>query len=476
MSALSKILCIAMDAGDKDLILQWAGEGILPTFGRLLEEAAWGITKNPPALFVGAVWPSFATGTSPTRHGRYSPKQLVPGTYEFQRLPSSEIKEPLFWETLSRAGKRIAVIDVPRTRLARDLNGIQLFNWFSHDPEPEGFVTWPEGLAEEVKEKYGLNPIPRCDGERTTPDEFRELRNILTDRVRRKGELSRDLLRKGGWDLFLTVFTESHCAGHQFWRIHDSQHFKHDPALTVSLGDPLRDVYREIDSQIGRLLEEAGPETAVFVLASHGMGPHYDGTAVLDAMLAGLERHYDLWMRFRTKRDRFGHRLCYKVPNNTVYGGIRVNLAGREPHGRVKPGAGYERLRDRLIRDLGEFINLETKEPVVQKVHRIEELYPGEDTSRFPDLIVEWNRRAPIRAVTSPKTGEIEGEYHGCRTGDHKPDGLFFMKGPGIPAGRLKEPISVMDFAPTFAEWLGASMPTAQGKSLLSQLTVSHAD
>ncbi|MGH7197318.1 MAG: alkaline phosphatase family protein [Candidatus Omnitrophota bacterium] len=476
MSTYSKILFIGMDAGDKDLILGWAREGVLPAFERLLKESAWGITKNPPGLFVGAVWPSFATGASPSKHGRYSPKQFVPGTYEFQKLRLSEMKEPLFWETLSRAGKRMAVIDVPRVRLAREFKGVQLFNWLSHDPEPEGFVTSPEELAEEVKRKYGLNSIPRCDGKRAIPEEFRELRDALIKRVGQKREFSRDLLRRDAWDFFLTVFTESHCAGHQFWALRDPSHPKHDPEIAACLGDPMRDVYREIDASIGNLLDEVGPDTAVFVLASHGMGPHFDGTAILEEMLTRMETRYDPWMRFRTKKSRFGHRLCFKVPNNTVYGGIRINLAGREPQGRVKPGAAYERLRNRLIRDLGEFINLETKEPAVEKVHRIETLYPDEDTSFFPDLIVEWNRRARISSVFSPKTGRIDGKYQGCRTGDHKPEGLFFMKGPGIPVGRLEGAVSVMDFAPTFAELLGVPMPSARGRSLFSNLTVPNAD
>jgi predicted AlkP superfamily phosphohydrolase/phosphomutase len=479
MTPLSKVLFIGIDAGDKDLVLRWADEGVLPTFGRLLAESAWGITKNPPGLFVGAIWPSFSTGTSPARHGRYSPRQIKPGVYASKRFSSAQLQGSLFWEDLSRAGRRSAVIDVPRIRLAKDLNGIQLFNWLSHDPEPEGFTSSPSHLADEVVSRFGANPMERCDGKRSAAGDYLHLRELLRARVRQKARLSRHFLSQGGWDLFLTVFTEAHCMGHQTWHLQDPGHPQYDAALADASGNALREVYREIDSAVGEILGDAGPDTAVFVLASHGMGPHYDGTAVLDKMLVRLEERYDPFMRWRKKADRadadweerrFEHRLCYKVPNNNAYGSIRINLKGREPRGRVRPGADCRKFCDRLIRDLEAFTRADTRERIIRRVYRIEELYPGEETGHLPDLIVEWNRSAPIERVYSPKTGVVEGFYKGCRTGDHKPDGLFFAKGPGFRAGRLETPVSVMDFAPTISEFLNVPLPAVQGRSFLSQL------
>src|SRR6185436_19531560 len=52
-----------------------------------------------------------------------------------------------------------------------------------------------------------------------------------------------------------------------------------------TIGDPLRDVYIALDAAVGRLLEAAGPDTTAVVLCSHGMGPHYDGTHLLEEIL-----------------------------------------------------------------------------------------------------------------------------------------------------------------------------------------------
>lgn len=111
MNARAKILFIGIDSADGDLIRAWANAGVLPTFRELLRRGTWGVIKNPPGLFVGALWPSFSTGLSPARHGRFWFRQLRGGTYQLHRHRPHEIRGSVFWEALSRAGRRIAVID-----------------------------------------------------------------------------------------------------------------------------------------------------------------------------------------------------------------------------------------------------------------------------------------------------------------------------------------------------------------------------
>ena len=69
MKIPTRVLALAGDALDDVLVRRWAAEGVLPTFQRLLGEGTWATTLNPIGLYVGALWPSFATGASPARHG-----------------------------------------------------------------------------------------------------------------------------------------------------------------------------------------------------------------------------------------------------------------------------------------------------------------------------------------------------------------------------------------------------------------------
>ena len=51
-----------------------------------------------------------------------------------------------FWSHLSRAGRRVAILDVPLTRIDPSINGLQVVEWGGHD-SVYGFQTWPPGVA-----------------------------------------------------------------------------------------------------------------------------------------------------------------------------------------------------------------------------------------------------------------------------------------------------------------------------------------
>jgi len=499
MSSLAKVLFIGIDAADKDLILQWSRAGDLPHLNRLLETAAWGITHSPTGLYVGAIWPSFYTAVSPARHARYCYEQLQPGSYDIKRFSTREVKHAPFWDALDRAGKRVAVIDVPKTYPSELSSGMHVVDWGSHDPDPAGFRVWPEALGEDIERRFGIETMHNCNAFRTTGEEFRDFRDHLVRRVRRKTELSAWCLEQGNWDCLLTVFSESHCVGHQCWHLHDTRHHKHDPEFVAVAGNPMKAVYQAIDAGIGELLQKVGDDTHVMVFASHGMGPHYDATFMLDEMLQRLESEPPrqrraalaplasaLWKRLprnvrtvaKPLRNRArmslgvgesaarAARRSFGTPNNDAWGGIRINLAGREPNGRVTPGREYDDLCATLIRDLMDFTNATTGEPLVKAVLRSADLYQGENLHYLPDLLVEWNRSAPVSEIFSPKTGRITAEYKKCRTGDHTSEGLVFISGPSIAPGQLPTPVSVMDLAPTLASLNGVELADVDGRPI----------
>ena len=72
----------------------------------------------------------------------------------------------------------------------------------------------------------------------------------------------------------------------------------------------------------------------------------------------------------------------FMAPNNTVYGGVRINVRGREPGGVVVSRREYERVCARLTEDLLELVNVDTGEPVVHGVSRTEEHYRRDRSMR----------------------------------------------------------------------------------------------
>lgn len=500
MSRRTKVLFIGIDAGDKDLISRWARSGHLPNFRELFQSGAWGVTQSPPGLYVGAIWPSFFTAVSPARHSRYCYRQLVPGSYDINRFSPRDVKEEPFWDALDRSGKRVAVIDVPKTFPSPLSHGLHIVDWGSHDPDKAGFAAWPESRAPLIKQQFGIDATHNCNAFRQTGEEFKEFRDILIERARKKTELSEHHLDEGNWDCFLTVFSESHCVGHQCWHLHDTRHPKYEQRFVDIAGNPIKEVYKALDDGVGRLIRKAGTGANVVVFASHGMGPHYDATFMLDEILLRLEGlpppgekrsggrvgsppRLAMPRVIRTGIRRVGNkakralgwdeyarlarRRYFPIPNNDVYGGIRINLAGREPRGVVSPGREYEECCEKLSRDLMEFTNTTTKEPLVNDVLRSAELYEGENLHYLPDLLVEWNRREPVSEIYSLKTGPITGTYRKCRTGDHTSEGLIFMTGPAIVPGKLQSRVSITDLAPTIASFVGVQLDHVDGKPLV---------
>ncbi len=504
MTQKTRLLAIGLDAAEQSLIRRWMDSGDLPTLASLRERTVWGRTFNEPGLYTGSVWPSIFTGVSAGRHGRYYYRQIVNGTYSTAHFHPDELKHPPFWKAISDSGLRVAVIDVPKSMLTAGLNGIQVVDWGLHDPSFPSVHCWPSALAEELTRRFGVDPVGQCDAADRSPAQYRGLRDRLIARIDRKRSLIEHFLQQGSWDLFLAVFGDSHCAGHQFWHLHEPEDGQHE---TTGLEDFLKDIYIALDSAIGQLLDQVDSDTTVMVFTSHGFGPHYNANTLLDEVLRRLEgapkSHWPkvtqpvrslyrsfLPVNLRTRlrplatkvfkdveriddlsaaRDRQG-RKCFMLPSNDNCGNIRVNLVGREPQGRVRPGSEFDAFCASLAADLLEIVNLETDQPVVKEVLKTADHYSGDHLDDLPDIIVCYHQGSRIRRVHSTKIGTIEGDSVSCRTGDHRPEGLFFARRSGLRPGHLNQAVSAMDLAPTIAALLGFELPDVDGEPIAALL------
>ncbi|MEQ8752342.1 MAG: alkaline phosphatase family protein [Coleofasciculus sp. G1-WW12-02] len=491
----AKIFFIGLDGADRDLILQWAEAGLLQTFQSLLQQGAFGLTNDPPGIN-GCHWPTFFSGVSPAKHGRYWAQQIQPGTYDIGTFSFGW--EP-FWNVLSQAGRKIALVDAPEAPLAESLNGIQIVERHNYKQGNSSVQTYPLSLAAEIETQLGKNSIGSLRTVGRGIDELKDFRQNLLTSIEKKIELSSHFIKQGEWDLFLTAFREAHWAGHQCWHLHDPNHPEYDQEVVNAIGNPMKDIYIAIDAAIGKLLQQVSPETTVFIFASTGMGPNYTGVHVLDEILLRIEnpqraamrqevgntlnslKRYKflrqlkkrLWKPIQNIRgtgkppiSKLSNRKCFQVPSSEAFGGIRINLVGREPQGKIQPGQEYEEFCEALCQDLSELTNYDTGEPLIRNIFRSAEIYKGEHPMGHPDLLVEWNRNAPIASVYSPKVGKIDKVYWDSRTGDHKPGGLFLVSGASIEPKQVEQPTSIVDFAPTIASLLEVPLPTSDGQPI----------
>jgi predicted AlkP superfamily phosphohydrolase/phosphomutase len=486
------VLFLGLDAADAGLLRRGAADGSFPAFARLLARGAVATTRNPTALFVGAVWPSFTTALSPARHGRYCYEQHVPGTYRTKSFASADVRGAPFWRALDAKGRRTSVIDLPKAALDDAITGEQVCDWGTHDPDRAGFVATPAGLRDEVLAAIGPSPVGPCDGVRPDAEGLAALRDGLLRRMEARERWVASRL-DAGFDLVVAGFPEAHCAGHQAWHLHDETHERFDGALRARVGDVVHDVYRGLDAVVGRLLEKAGSDRRVLVLASHGMGPHHDGSAAFDAMLERIEpllppgrpprlrarwsrlvdrRRTRRWSRSLSKRLGFGlplgsrlaARTCFAVPNNEAWAAVRLNVVGREPLGRLRPGAEADACLEALRARLAEVRNGLDGGPVFGRIAFTRDLHDGPGAGSLPDLVAEWLRPRAIDALVHPVAGRVDAPYRGRRTGDHTEAGLALATGPGIEPGESPVPARVEDLGPTLASWLGVDVPGVDGR------------
>jgi predicted AlkP superfamily phosphohydrolase/phosphomutase len=393
--------------------------------------------------------------------------------------------------------------------------------WGGHDRH-FGFQTQPEAFSDEIERDYGLHPVFGMDARAVrdfAPDDFlarqggyrtRAEEKLFVDTllqgVALKSRLTLDLLRRRDWDFFLSVHGESHAVGHQQWHLHDSTHPRFNAEIRDYVGgDPVLQVYQALDESLGRVMDEVGGDALLLVHFSHGIGPHYDCTHLLEEVLTRLDQRERspakmrsaAWLKQKAKpvlgplrrfayavgvpealRGRVGQRLqvaeyaipemrarqrFFVGPNNALYAGIRLNLAGREPRGCVQPEEA-EAICTALEADLIDLKDADTGEPVVRAVFRSDDHHERRHDDLLPDLMVLWTWDRQTEAVASPKIGTVRAPYQGWRTGDHRPYGLLLMCGEGFESGARLPTIAVEDIGPSIAAYLGVTLDGVDGE------------
>ena len=215
--------------------------GRLPNFAAFFGTGATAADPPRRASWL-AEWPSFWTGRWPSQHGFYCFRQLVSGTYRIRRVSPDDVVDSSFWMSLDEAGLRTCMLDVPLVPQTRPVRGIHVTDWGTHDRMLDPHA-WPENVERELSESVGAHAVVgTCDayGERRG---WSDLVRDLGRGVEQRTELSLGLLVNDDWDCFATVYSESHCAGHQLWWAHDPSH----PDYSRDAADPLEGVYEILD-------------------------------------------------------------------------------------------------------------------------------------------------------------------------------------------------------------------------------------
>lgn len=480
------VVLIGLDGADDGLVRELLEAGKLPTLGALLERGRWGTMEATRGFSDTATWASFATCWTGDRHGWVSVRRLAPDSYDLVRIHREHLDGTPFWQRVSDAGHTVTVLDVPKAPMGRGLKGVELADWLAHVPDrPNAVCSDPPEFAAEVLARHGPGHGGDC-----TPGPGADLDAFATERTtlaRRVADLTLEQLEARDAGLVITVFGSAHCVGHAAWHRHVD--------AAPGAPDPVADLYRRLDGHVGEIVDAVGPDATVIVFATRGMTSEFSGTDLTDEVLRRLEpdapaqvgRHHRLvtaWRRWvplrlrqampgawhRSARELMGQararRSFFAVEPGSLSGGVRVNLAGREPAGVVAP-EDFEATLARLTAAFEALVDADTGAPAVDAVERVSERWAGPRADALPDLFVHWTIR-PGRAIASHEVGEILRSGRGGRTGHHTMTGWLVAAGPGIAPGPDLEGLDVCDLGPTVGALLGVDIPDADGRPIVA--------
>ncbi len=368
-----KILLVGLDAAPPSLLY---GElkNQLPTLQAIIEDGArYTLQSCHPPITIPA-WAVMTTGKTPGELGLYGFRHRKPGTYNQYWIASSRsIRSPQTWDILARKGLRSIVVGVPPSYPPRPIKGYMVSCFIT--PSKANY-TWPPSLKKELPQ-YVFDVVFRTEQRDKLIKELWHMTRTRFQALRRLAEKK--------WDFMMFVEIGVDRVQHAFWGYMDPQHHKYTPGNKYE--NVIKEYYKLIDEELGKLLEKVPRDTIIVLASDHG-AKRMKGAFCINQWLA--EQGY-LKIRKPPKPGTELSQADIDWSHTTAWGWggyyarIFINLKGREPHGTIDK-RDYETVRDQLIHDLQK-ITGPNGEKWDTKAYRPEQLYP-QVNGEPPDLIV----------------------------------------------------------------------------------------
>lgn len=413
-----RVVVIGLDGTPFSFLKKEIEAGTLPNLAGLESRGQFVQMESEIPAISSVAWASFMTGRNPGEHGIFGFTDRKPDTYELYFPNYSHLKAEPLWETLSRAGKRCCVLNVPSTYPARPLNGVLVSGFVAPSLER---ATYPSEAFE-----YLSNMGYRIDVDAAKARESLDL--LLEDlhaTLEKRREAFLHFLESEKWDLFVAVFTGTDRLHHFMWKHYE----RGDPVYRPEF---LR-FYRRLDEIIGELVATIPDDAALFMLSDHGF----------------CSLHRQVYLNYLLKEEGLltlatdeprtiadidpGRTQAYCMDPGRIY----VNLKGREPAGIVASGAEYDALIERLLDLITSLSDSENDAPMVGEVKQGRELFSGSFIERAPDLVVVPRNGYDFKGALGSATLTDVGIFTGMHTHD---DAFLFLSAvdPG-PAPHIRD-------------------------------------
>jgi predicted AlkP superfamily phosphohydrolase/phosphomutase len=454
-----KILVVGLDCAAPELLF---GDERLVNFRNLMEAGCYGRLESVIPPITVPAWMCLSTSQDPGSLGVYGFRNRVNHTYEGLGIANSRsITELAIWDQAAREGKKANIIGVPPGYPPRKVSGISVGCFLTPDTSKDVY-THPASVKEQIAQLVGDYPVD-VKGFRT--DNKQWLLDEIYAMSRKHFAVVRHFMQHSEWDYFQFVEIGLDRMHHGFWKYHDPQHVRHEPGNPFQ--EAIRDYYRYLDEELGRLLELLTDDTTVLVVSDHGAQRLDGGFCVNEWLvregLLALDEYPKQVTPFGKLRVNWAQTKVWS--EGGYYARVFLNVKGREPNGVIDP-ADYEKFRDELKARLEATVDDQGK-PLGTLVYKPEAIYK---TVRnvAPDLIVHFGGLywRSIGGVGYP-TIHVQENDTGPDDCNHAQFGAFILAGAGSPLRGEIEGAHLLDMAPTLLTLGGYDVPPSmQGRVL----------
>lgn len=483
------VYVFGMDGASPKLIEEYIEDGEMPNLKKLREESAYGDLETVFPPITPCAWTSFLTGKNPGKHGIYD-FSVRKERGEFDIVTSADIGSETIYNLMNRHGKSVGSIGIPLTYPPQEVDGYMI-SGLPIDKIDEDKV-YPSSLWQDIEDIGGLS----IHASTFTGDNEGEFIQSHHDQIDQMEKVYFELTEEHETDLNIVLFPNTDTMAHWMWKYIDEDHPDHPEDKNYE--DCLKNVYIRMDEILGRLMNKMDEEDYLIVMSDHGFGPVHKNIYLNnlfreEGLLKFKDRLSTLFRRSLLKTgitpDR-GYRLVSRLgleeyvvqSEQKDEGGLIGKLAEfpvlseedidwEETQAFVKGNFGQiylndelegeerEETIDRVKEILYDFEDPETGEKIVENVQKKEERYHGPEVDNAPDLLfftkdlkyMSW-RHFEFGSNKKIKSGP-------SRTGHHKMDGIFHIKGPDISKGKQLQGLKITDVTPTILNLMDMPVP-----------------
>jgi predicted AlkP superfamily phosphohydrolase/phosphomutase len=485
---MPRVLLIGWDGADWRILDPLLERGDLPNLQALVDRGQKGVLKSTIPTHSWAAWPSFLTGVDPADHGVYDILETVPGTHKQYPVTYKSIKERTFVEDLGAAGRKGLYVDVPLMFPPPDIDATIVAGGVL----PKGRqYTQPADLPETLERNgapWQINGMSWTTYHNKPEPYLDEVFELTGKRIK----AAEWLMDNTDWDLMASVWVSVDRTQHALSNYVGPDHPDYARNSKTPLAARVRDVYKQLDDSIGRMVGKTRDDNIILFISDHGFQSCYrtinmdrllqkfgylDFTA--SNMILGPMQWGPMRKVARTVYDKLGLHGKVSLPQPVNWSrtkayttirstgeGVSVNLAGREPDGIVDPG-DFEKVRDEVMDRLASFTDPKTGKKPVKAIFKREEIFKGKHTDRAPDILME---PAVGYSLTHAKSAIEDADWV---SGDHRIDGTIVAVGPKVQP--FSQTPMLVDMAPTLLAALDAPASIKHTGRVLHEVVGSEA-